>query len=394
MRILILHNLYQHLGGEDTVVQQEADELSTRGHEIKILSEKNSKGLKGLLQYGLYPFNFIVSSKLLKEIGSFNPDIVHVHNLHYGTGPLIVKRLKEKGYPVVMTLHNFRLICPSATLFYRGSLFTKSIDQNFPWTAVKEKVQENSFLKTLITAFTYWVHKKTNTWNTVDRYFTFSEFSKGIFTKSTLHVNADKFVIKPNFATITNNSNKTFSQSFVYIGRLSDEKGIIPLLQAIAKTNFKLKVFGSGPQQEEVKEFATNHSNIQYLGFQNKTILSQEISEANALIVPSVCYEGMPMTIIEAFALGTPVICSDIGILQQMVVPLYTGLHFDPHVQISIIASLEQWSNLDIQSKLSISNNCLTEFHQKYTKDKNLSLLETVYQQVIKENEHNNHRPA
>lgn len=394
MRILILHNFYQHLGGEDIVVQQEADELSKRGHQVIIITQKNAKSINGLIQYGMYPYNIVVANKLINRIKKFSPEIIHIHNLHYAIGPLVIRKLKKKGYPVVMTLHNFRLICPSATLFYRGSLFTKSITENFPWSAVKEKVLENSFIKTFITAFTYWSHRKLGTWYSIDKYFTFSDFSKNIFCNSTLNLSPEKLIIKPNFTNAIARRGKTFSNNFIYVGRLSTEKGIIPLLQAISKTTYTLKIFGSGPLEKQVKEFAKQYSNIQYLGFQNKEILTQEIRNANALIVPSVCYEGMPMNIIEAFAIGTPVLCSNIGILEQMVVPLRTGLHFDPNSIQSIINCLQEWTMLDKESKLLISENCINEFQKEYTADRNMLILEHVYKQILKEYEHHNYRSS
>lgn len=394
MRILLLHNFYQHPGGEDTVVRQEANELSNRGHDVRTLSTKNKKKLKGLIQYALYPFNFMATLVLLKKINAFKPDIIHIHNLHYAIGPSIIRKLKQEGYPVAMTLHNFRLICPSATLFYRGSLFTKSITENFPWTAVKERVLDHSFFKTLITAYTYWRHRKMGTWQSIDRYFTFSTFSKHIFTTSKLNINEEKFIIKPNFTYSSTPEVKIYEDYFVYIGRLSIEKGIIPFLEAFSTTNYVLKIFGEGPLQSEVENFTHSYPNIKYYGFQDKETLSKEIKSANALIVPSVCYEGMPMGIIEAFSLGTPVLCSNIGILKQMVVPLHTGLHFDPNSIDSITNCLNQWSALDKETKDTISINCANEFHKNYTATISMAILEEVYQQIIKENEHNNYRPT
>lgn len=384
MRILILHNFYQHLGGEDIVVQNEAKALVHRGHVVKILTKKNSKGLKGLKQYLLYPWNIFTANNLLREVEEFAPDIIHIHNLHYSIGPTIIRKLKKKNYPVVMTLHNFRLICPSATLFSKGRLFTDSLNESFPVHAIKNKVLDNSFIKTFITGFTYWFHKKIDTWNLIDKYFTFSDFSRQIFVESKLNIPREKFIIKPNFIHEQENLEREPANYYVYIGRLSEEKGILPLLKAFSLTSHTLKIFGSGPQEEEVKEYAEKYPNIKYFGFQEKDILKSEIQNANALIVPSVCYEGMPMNIIESFAIGTPVLCSNIGILSQMIVPLQTGLHFDPYSTESIVYTLEKWHNIDNSTKETISENCKIEFQNKYTEAKSIAILEDVYQQIIK----------
>lgn len=389
MRILILHNHYQHLGGEDIVVQQEADELKKRGYEVRILADKNKKGLKGFMQYGLYGFNIFSADKLSKEVKSFNPDVIHIHNLHYAIGPWIVRKLKKLNLPIVMTLHNFRLICPSATLFYNGKLHTESIHEDFPWTAVRQKALDNSFLKSFLTAFAYWFHRKIGTWNSINSYFTFSQFSKDIFVQSKLNIPANKFVIKPNFAptpTIHSIEKESFKH-FVYIGRLSVEKGIIPLLKATSETNHQLLIYGDGPLREQVEEYAKQFSNIEYRGFKPKEELQEELKRANALIVPSICYEGMPMGIIEAFALGTPVIGSNIGILNEMVTTLQTGLHFDPNKTSSIINGLNSWKELDSATKQQISQNCIDVYNKNYTSNSNIHILEEIYYNAIKENE-------
>lgn len=382
MRILLIHNYYQHHGGEDTVVQQEAEELS-KSNPIKTITTKNSKGLKGLCQFFLYPFNIWKAKQIMKDVLAFKPDIVHIHNIHYALGPWIILALKKKGIPVVMTLHNFRLICPSATLFFKDQLFTNSLKEDFPWTAVKDKVLDNSFIKTFVTAFVYWWHKKIGTWSQIDQFLVLSDFAKNIFIQSKLGLAENHFAVKPNFATVNSHHEKKFENFFLYIGRLSAEKGILQLLDAITKTNHRLKIFGTGPLEKEVLHIVQDHPNIEFLGFQSQDILRQNMEKASALLVPSVCYEGMPMTILEAYGLGTPVLSSNIGILQEMVVPLHTGLHFDPYSPESIRETLAQWIDLSIHDKAIISKNCVKIYTEKYTATKNMDLLLEIYKTAI-----------
>lgn len=385
MRILLIHNFYQHRGGEDTVVQQEAEQLS-KGNLIKTITTKNSTGLKGLCQFLLYPFNIWKAKQIMKDVLAFKPDIVHIHNVHYALGPWIIHTLKKKGIPVVMTLHNFRLICPSATLFFKDRLFTNSLNEDFPWTAVKDKVLDNSFIKTFVTAFVYWWHKKIGTWSQIDQFLVLSEFSKNIFIQSKLGLTENHFIVKPNFATVNQLNEKKFEKFFLYIGRLSPEKGILQLLEAVTKTSYPLKIFGTGPLEKEVVQIVQDHPNIEFLGFQSSDILRQNMEKASALVVPSVCYEGMPMTILEAYGLGTPVLSSNIGILQEMVVPLYTGLHFDPYSSNSIQETLTQWIDLSSQEKEIMSKNCITIYTEKYTATKNIDLLLKIYKTAIDHN--------
>lgn len=380
MRIFIIHNFYQHAGGEDFVFRKEVAELS-KIHDVKTYAAQNKKGVTGLLQYFSYPFNISESREIMREIRLFQPDIVHIHNLHYAIGPWVIRRIAKKSIPIVMTLHNFRLLCPSATLFFNGQLFTESLQQQFPWSAVKKRVLDRSLPKTLLTAFTYWWHRKIGTWNKVDRYIVLSQFAKGIFEHSTFPVSTSKFVIRPNSADVQP-TNQERTADFIYIGRLSAEKGILPLLEAIAETNYTIKVYGTGPQQSRVEEMQDQYPNIIYMGFQAQEKLASALSSANALLVPSVCYEGMPMTIIEAFGYSTPVLASNIGILREMVLPLYTGLSFDPYNKKDIKDVLNQWNNLDNETKYEIGTNCRTVYERNYTVKSNLIKLLDIYHSI------------
>lgn len=384
MRILIIHNQYQHIGGEDFVMGQEMEALR-KNHEVDLYTVRNVKGLKGYLQYLLYPINWPEVKKIKERINEFKPDIIHIHNMHYALGPLFILHIQKMKIPMLMTLHNFRLICPSATLFYDGNIYLNSINSDFPWDAVKKKVLENSYFKTFWTAFTYWIHRKRGTFNAINRFITLSEFSKSIFAKSKLNVPMDKFVVKPNFVKVAEVTKEYPSDYFVYVGRLSEEKGIIPLLHAWKATNHKIKIFGTGPLQKEVELIVSNSPNMQYMGFQDKQTLSNQIASATAVIVPSVCYESMPLAVLEAYALGTPVIASSIGILTEMVVPLYTGLLFDPHNHINMVQTLAEWKSLPKEKILEIKANCQKEYLQKYSQPIVMNELENIYNEVLAE---------
>ncbi|MHC8947353.1 glycosyltransferase family 4 protein [Sphingobacterium hungaricum] len=383
MRIFIIHNLYQHKGGEDVVVDNEFELLAT-SHEVQKYTVKNAKGSKGLRQFASYLWNRSEANRITKEIQAFRPDVIHLHNLHYSIGPFLIRRIKKLGIPLAMTLHNYRLVCPSATLFHNGRLFTESLQQSFPWTAVRLKVLDNSFFKTFYTAFTYYFHRKIGTFNLVDRYLVLSQFAKQTLLSSKLGLPEEKFAVKPNFVPEPSTHALETPKSFIYIGRLSEEKGIIPLLKSFEGTDFPLKVFGTGPQQAEVEALANSNANIVYYGYREHAELLNHLHEAEALIVPSICYEGMPMTILDAYALGVPVIASNIGILAEMVVPLYTGYLYDPFEKADVLEKVNLWLNSEESDKQQIKQNCRAEYLYKYTSDLNKALLEVIYQQVIR----------
>jgi len=131
-----------------------------------------------------------------------------------------------------------------------------------------------------------------------------------------------------------------------------------------------------------VEELQAQYTNIEYMGFHSQERLRKELETATALIVPSVCYEGMPMSILEAFAKGTPVVASNIGILQEMVVPLFTGLSFDPYQKESIKRALAEWIALSQAQKEEIGNNCRQVYEKNYTVAQNMHRLLAIYQEV------------
>lgn len=386
MRILIIHNFYQHKGGEDVVFTQEATVLKDKGHQVETLSFQNKKGIKGLFQFLLYPWNSFAAHKIMKKVADFQPDIVHIHNTHYAIGPLAFRKLSKRKIPVVLTLHNFRLLDPSANLFHNNNVFTDTIDKEFPWKSVKNKVLDNSLLKTFWTAFTIYIHKKLGTWKNIDRILSFSEFGKQLLLRSTLQLSAQNIVIKPNFALESLEEKQIEKKDyFVYIGRLSEEKGIDSLLKAFSKCEYIIHIFGDGPLVEKVKQAAQLHPNIVYGGFQQKETLHQHLSASQALLVPSIWFEGMPMTVLEAFACGTPVIASKIGILEEMIQNKKNGLLFEPNDDKSIIDALHTWQTLSIDDKNAISENCKKDFSDTYSSQKNVLLLETIYKEAIQQ---------
>ncbi|MCA5006424.1 glycosyltransferase family 4 protein [Sphingobacterium bovistauri] len=385
MRILIVHNYYQHKGGEDVLFQQEVEALR-KHHQVETITFQNLKGFEGLKQFALYPWNIFAANRILQKAKGFNAEIIHFHNIHYAIGPFAIRKLYNAGFKIVMTLHNYRLICPSATLFFDGKLFTASLDEDFPITAVKKKVLDRSWVKTLITACVYYFHRKMKTWDMVHKYIVLSNFAKETFRVSPFGVEQSKLEVKPNFVPTPTILEKNPQPNFIYIGRLSEEKGIIPLLEAIKNTEYHIKILGTGPQLEEVLTIVNNSSNIEYLGFLSQEDVTKELNNSSALVFPSICYEGMPMTIIESFALGIPVLCSNIGILEQMVTPNYTGLHFDIHNKKSILDTLDLYTKLSEDDKKRISINCKNEYSSNYTEQKNIQFLNSLYSKAIEEN--------
>jgi glycosyltransferase involved in cell wall biosynthesis len=381
MRILIVHTGYKIRGGEDSVVDNEMDLLRSAGHEVNILRFANSGfSLLKLLQL---PFNYSSYNKTKKTITSFKPDIVHVHNLHFAGSTSVIYAVKKCNVPVVVTLHNYRILCPSGTLFFDNKLFLSSINKLFPVEAIKKGVYQNSKVITLWLAISAVINQLMKTWDIPDRYIVLGSNAKDIFLSSKYRHLADKMRIKPNFCFPHHEQQKQSGDYYLYVGRLSPEKGINVILNAFSKTDFVLKIIGSGPLEEEIKAFSDKFSNIEFLGVKAKNDVYSLISGAKAIIFSSIWYETFGMVIIEAFACGTPVIASSIGEAKNLVNDKINGLLFKAGNEDDLLDKVIYYESLSMEDKLQYKSNALKAYQESYTPEINLRQLVNIYEEII-----------
>jgi len=381
MRILIIHCAYKFKGGEDTVVEEELQLVRDNGVEAELLQFTNhTNTLMKILQM---PFNFFSYKKTLKKIKEFRPDVVHIHNLHFAASPSVIYAIKKTKTSFVCTLHNYRLLCPSALLFFKGKVFLSSIHTSFPWQAVKKGVYKNSRLLTFWMALSMQFHQWAKTWQHCNRFIVLSNSAKQIFLYSKLNLRDEQFVVKPNFATIEHPPLSNPGDDFLYIGRLSEEKGIRLILHLFSSLPYKIKFAGDGPLKEEVMAACSKHSNMEYLGNLQKKELLPLLANSNALLFPSLWFEGMPLTIIEAFACSTAVIASRLGAMDDMITPHLNGLHFEAGDEQSLKAAIENWQGLSKEQKQTYRKNARKAYEECYTPKKNAEQLLSIYTSVM-----------
>ena len=387
MKVLVVHNTYQQRGGEDTVFESEVellkknnitvDTLLYDNHEIKTTKDKILTGL-------LAVYNPRGKKKLLEKIRAFKPDIIHIHNFFPLASPSIFYATQELRIPVVMTLHNYRLICPSAYLYFNGRIYEDNIYKRFPLKPILQGVYRESMVQTASLVFMTGVHKILKTWSKkIDRYITLTEFAKKKFIGTSLGASEQQFVVKPNFVPDIG-VGKDKRKDFLFIGRLSEEKGIATMLNAFSESKSNIKILGDGPLKSMVETAANEHENIEYLGFRPRKEVVEILKSVKALIFTSVWYEGMPMVILEAFSVGTPIISSNIGGPAEMIQDNYNGLLFEPADSTELknkISLLEEDNTLLGR----LSNNARETYTQKFTSEVNIKLLLEIYQQTIKQ---------
>ncbi len=384
MNILLIHNTYQQKGGEDSVLENEYQLLKEKNTVEKLLF--NNEDIKSSFDKLKTGFNSIYnknSAKIVEEkIKEFSPDIIHVHNFFPIASPSIFYVANKLNIPIVMSLHNYRLICPNALLFKNNEICEKCVNKSFAIDAVLHGCYRESRVQTFALALMSYVHKKRKTWNTkVDKYIALTEFAKEKILNSSLGLDESQIVVKPNFV-IDNGFELEKEEYCLFVGRLSKEKGIDVLLNTFQNSERKLLIIGTGPMLETVKEYSKEYSNIEYLGFQSIDFIIDKLKKAKALIFTSIWYETFGMTIIEAFSCATPVIAPNLGAPGELVLDGYTGFIYKAGDSIELHSSIEQ---LYIQPEMytQLCKNARKDFLEKYTKEKSYDYLMKIYQDVI-----------
>jgi glycosyltransferase involved in cell wall biosynthesis len=373
MKILQIHNKYRYFGGEDSVVDEEAKLLRSHNHEVNQLIRENSIELISF-QDKLSAFkNISYSHKsfeiLNKELLKFgNPDIVHVHN----TFPLwtysVFDFFNKKNVPIIMTLHNYRLIWENLGLFNKD----------------REKYgyfKDSNIGSYIISKF---INKRKDLLKNVSKFITHTEFTKQEFSRYLIHEN--KLVIKPNFLKLTNNKIQSISEknNAIFASRISKEKGILTLIKSFAKIDINLDVLGDGPLFNKVKKY--NINNIKFHGNLPRDKVNNFINKSKFLVFPSEWYESFPMTILEAFREGTLVLASNIGSIKSIIKDRFNGILFEPGNTSDLIDKVKWILNNQIECD-QIALNANNEFNQKYSSEVNYKKLIDVYEKAIQDDE-------
>jgi glycosyltransferase involved in cell wall biosynthesis len=248
------------------------------------------------------------------------------------------------------------------------------------------KCYRGSLLATAAISWQITRNRLTNTYQKVNKYIVLTEFAASRYIKAGFP--PDKIVVKPNFlpsrSIISTNSGVRYA---VYVGRLSEEKGVRTLLNAWKKINkMPLKILGDGPLRNELEQFVEdNNLNIEFLGFIENDQVLKIIESALFQVIPSECYEGFPMVVLEAYALGVPIIASRIGSLEEVVLEGKTGLTFIPADDVDLAEKVHYLIEND-SLRAKMKENARLLFNKKYTAEANYKMLHSIYEQVIQEN--------
>jgi len=387
MRILFVHNRYQFRGGEDSTLQGEYDLLAANGHEVSLLEfdNDNISGLLSKVKTGLAALYNRRSAKLLEEkINSFKPDIIHVHNLFFTASPSILFKAKRMRIPLVMTVQNFRLVCANALLLRDNHVCELCVQKTFPLDGIRYKCYRGSAVESaLVTSITS-LHKVLATWkNKIDQFIVVSDILKNKLQHSSAKIPGNKIVILPNMREDPLPNLENRSGHYLFVGRLSYEKGLDTLLDAFAAMpETKLVIAGDGPLKDMVVQRILSLPNISYIGLQSKDQVTARMKECKALIFPSRWYEGMPLTIIESLATGTPVIAGSIGVMTEMIQDGYNGFLFEAGNSLALTHRIRQFESMGQQSA-QLYKDARQSYLDRYHPEIHYRSLLTIYDKTL-----------
>lgn len=386
MRVLMVHNHYRERGGEDYVFAAESGLLRRHGHRVlqHTVDNRETRRFGGPFALAAATvWNRRVYRDLRALIRQERPDVVHFHNTFPLISPAAHHAVKAEGLPVVQTLHNWRLLCPGGFCLRGTSYCEDCLDRLVAWPGVRHRCYRRSGPATLAVALMLAAHRALKTWSTkVDVFVALTESCRDMFVRAGLP--REKITIKPNFLVADPGTGNCSGEYALFAGRLSPEKGVSTLLDAWPQIEggIRLKIAGDGPLAERVVKASGLNRDVEWLGRLPSGKVCDVIGDARLLVFPSLGHEGLPLTLIQAFAKGTPVIASDRGPLRDIVDCGNTGLRFPAGDAAELARLVDQvYADRSLLSRLRETSRA--EFLAKYTPEKNYQRLIQIYSRAV-----------
>ncbi len=385
MRVLVVHNFYQQAGGEDTVFRAETELLRHYGHDVQTFTVSNDViGQIPRLQAAAHTlWNAQMARKLTALVREHGSEIVHFHNTFPLLSPAVYNGAHAGGAAVVQTLHNFRLLCANGLFFQDGHVCENCLGK-LPLSAVRRRCYRESCGASAVVAAMQTVHRAAGTYRTgVDRYIALTEFAREKFIAGRLP--AERVAIKPNFLERGPGPGAGDGGYALFVGRLSPEKGIETLLRAWAELGktIPLRILGDGPLSPQVAEAAQTLPGVSWLGQRDRAGVLEQMQGAAFLVLPSEWYEGFPMTLVEAWGVGLPVLGSRLGALGALIEPGRTGLLFQPGDAGDLLAQAS-WLWDHQQERQQMRKQIYQTFQSTYTPERNHEQLIAIYEAALR----------
>jgi glycosyltransferase involved in cell wall biosynthesis len=398
MKILLVHNFYGSAApsGENTVFNAEMEMLQNHDHEVCLYTTSSDSirkmGRAGTLLGAIgTPWNPIHLRRLKKILLFGGFDIMHVHNTFPLLSPAIFFAAPETATATVLTLHNYRVACAAGIPLRSNKPCTECLDKKSVLPAIFHGCYRNSRAATLPMALMISLHRRLATWQKrVDAFIALTAFQAEKLIAAGLP--DDKLHIKPHFYASPPSPLPWDARngSVIFIGRLGEEKGLKYLIQGWAlwgADSPNLEIVGDGPLMNELVNMVAAMglgAKILFSGQLPFAEVQQKLARSRLLVMPSVCFEGFPMAIREAFSLGVPTAVSNLGSMPCIVNDGQDGVVFRPADAEDLLEKVRSlWNNQDQLAKMA--SNARAEFEQKYTEEINHSLLMRIYNIAIQQ---------
>lgn len=385
LRVLVLHNHYrsEQPSGENTVVDAEVALLRQAGHRVDVFERRSddiadlSLARKALVPLRV-PWNPAARTALAERLRRERPDVVHVHNTFPLLSPSVLDACRAAGVPVVATLHNYTQICPTGTLYRDGRTCTACAGR-LPLPAVRHGCYRESSAATVPLAVNLVANRRR--WlSTVSRFLCISDAQRR--TLVTNGMPAEKLVVKYNFVEDTDLRRTGPGEHLLYLGRLTEEKGVRLLMAAWDRSSRELGVplviAGAGPMADEVAEWSRSRTDVRFAGLQDKAGSRALIARSIAVVVPSRWLETFGLVVVEAMAAGVPSVVAGHSSLAELVQDGVTGLHHTPGDAASLAAELGRI----VRAPGSLGLAARERYEREFTRQAGLANLLMHYRQV------------
>jgi glycosyltransferase involved in cell wall biosynthesis len=384
MKVIVCHNYYRDRGGEDGVFEVETDLLASRGHEVRKFIRRNDEfsGLQTIAVAGGTIWNRSAAGQLADMVRDEDADVVHFHNWMPQISQGAFHAARKAGAAIVQTLHNYRITCANGVFFRDGEICEDCVGKAIGWPAVVHGCYRNSRFATVPVVAALATHRMLNTnERAVDATIVLSEFARAKLIASGLP--PQRVYLKPNFVAPDPGEGTGSGGYFVYVGRLTQDKGIGTLLDVWNSANDlpNLKIAGPGPLADVVEAAARTNPRIEYLGLVPPADIQGLLGDAAFSITPSINYEGFPKAIVESFAVGTPVIASEIGSLTELIEPARTGFLFEAGNPVALAEAVRGAASA---SNITAMRRAARQLYVgSYGEDRNYELLMDIYASAI-----------
>lgn len=382
MRILQLHNRYRETGGEDSVVSAEAELLASAGHEVITHHVSNSpKALSAARALAQAPYNGRSAHAVAEIIATHNPDLAHVHNTWYTLSPSVFDALHRAQVPVVMTLHNYRLMCVNALLLRKGRPCEACVGR-YPWRGVVHRCYRGSLPASVAAAATGTLARVRRTWHErVDCFIAPSRFVEEMAVRD--GIPAEKITLKPH-ATADPGRRvlpPSMSSQVLFVGRISHEKGadvLIDAWQSAGPPALELILVGDGPERAELE--SRRVPGVRFLGRRSPCEVQRLMLEARALVFPSICFESFAIVVAEAMAAGLPILATGHGAPAELVAQIGTQWLVPPTDPRGWQAGLTRIQTDELVD--SAGDRARQAYESRYTPQGSLDSLQRIYDRV------------